>query len=100
MITGQYTRLWRNKFLTIDAKSIGEMAEILTAAAAELSEMSATGKIVIDPNNPGCVSDDYAFLVTDDSELAAKYGFEVQEDGEDEDDFDDSSDEVEVEAST
>ncbi len=66
----RYVRLWRNKFLTLEAKTIGEMAEALRDAAEELAAMKADG-VVLDPD--GGTSDDYAMLVTEDPDIAKKY---------------------------
>jgi hypothetical protein len=66
-----YMLLWRNKFLTVDAKTLGEMARKLREAAAELEAMHATGKVTLE----GGVDDDYAELVTTDLEVAKRFGF-------------------------
>ncbi len=66
----RYVRIWRNKFLTVDANSLDEMAAILEHAATELRAMMANG-VVLDPD--GGTSDDYAHLVTTDPDIAKKY---------------------------
>ncbi len=73
-----YMTLWRNKFLTIDAKCIGEMAQMLEGAAQQLRDMERDGVGLI-----GGTGDDYAQLVTDDPEVARKYDFDEIEDEED-----------------
>jgi hypothetical protein len=69
----RFVRTWRNKFLTSEAKSLGEMVQILQAAAQELSSMLADG-VTLDPN--GGTGDDYALLVTTDPLIAKKYDME------------------------
>ncbi len=66
----RYIQLWRNKFLTIEAKSIEEMIENLQAAGELLRRMRDDG-VTLDPD--GGTSDDYARLVTNDPEIARKY---------------------------
>jgi hypothetical protein len=66
----KYVRLWRNKFLTRDAKSLDEMIVTLSAATEELRRMRADG-VVLDRD--GGTADDYAYLVTSDPEVARKY---------------------------
>ena len=66
---------WRNKFLTVDAKSVAEMADILRGAANYLREMADAG-VVLDP---GGVVDDYANLTTADPEVAERFGFQLLE---------------------
>jgi hypothetical protein len=66
----KYVRLWRNKFLTLDAKSIDDMIETLSGAADELRQMKADG-VTLDPE--GGTGDDYAQLTTTDPDVAKKY---------------------------
>ncbi len=66
----RYIRLWRNKFLTTEARDIDEMISILHQSAETLRQMRADG-IVLDPK--GGTSDDYAHLVTTDPVIARKY---------------------------
>lgn len=80
----QYSLLWRNKWLTADALTIEDMVVLLRSAADELAEMGKAG-IILDPD--GGASDDYARLVTEDPEIAEKFGFEVVLAPEDEEDF-------------
>lgn len=75
----RYELIWRNKWLTAEATSLGEMAAMLEAAAVELREMAATG-VELDPKGMG---DDYAFLSTSDPSVAERFGFEEQESHED-----------------
>lgn len=70
---GKYELLHRNKFLTLEAKSITEMAEILASTADWMHELVATGKVILGDEDG--VGDDYAYFYTDDPEVAAKYGF-------------------------
>ncbi len=79
----RYTMLWRNKFLTIDAKSLHDMIVILKGAVAELEAMRNSGKITLDEDSG--IGDDYATLVTTDPKIAEEFGFE-EEVNEEEDD--------------
>jgi hypothetical protein len=74
----RYMTIWRNKFLTVDANTLGEMARKLKAAAAELEAMHATGKVTLE----GAVGDDYAELVTTDPEVAKEFGFTEEDEEE------------------
>jgi hypothetical protein len=65
----RYDTIWRNKFLTINCKTIQEMAEKLEAASATLRQMAADGMIL-----EGGQEDDYATLVTHDPKVAEKWG--------------------------
>ncbi len=64
---------WRNKFLTLDATSIGEMATLLESAAKTLREMESEGVTL---KNDGGAEQDYAHLVTHRPDVAAKFGME------------------------
>lgn len=77
-----YTRLWRNKFLTLYVTSLDEMVVALTDAAAELQAISATGKVTLDS---GGVADDYAVLLTDDPDVAQQFGFTQEDESTEED---------------
>jgi hypothetical protein len=66
----KYVRLWRNKFLTLEAKSLDEMIATLGDAAEELRKMKADG-VVLDPDRG--TANDYAQLVTTDPDIAKKY---------------------------
>lgn len=71
MGTGRrFVRLWRNKFLTIEAETIDDMIAILQSAAKELQEMKAAG-VTLD--SEGGTADDYAYLVTTDPEVARRF---------------------------
>lgn len=65
----RYEVLWRNKFLTIEAKTIEEMAEKLESAAITLKQMAVDGVVL-----EGGAKDDYATLVTYDPKVAEKWG--------------------------
>lgn len=65
----RYETTWRNKFLTIDAKTIAEMAEKLEHAAAALRQMATDG-IQLE----GGAENDYACLTTYDPKVAEKWG--------------------------
>jgi len=80
-----YEQLWRNKWLTAGAASIGEMADLLQAAAEELRAMASRG---VRLDGGGGQADDHARLVTDDPAVAREFGFDEEEpedEGQDED---------------
>ena len=66
----RYLTLWRNKFLTIEATSLGEMISMLEDAVATLKAMQTDG-VTLDPQ--GGTADYYAYLVTTDPAVAKKY---------------------------
>ena len=74
----RYMTIWRNKFLTVDANTLGEMARKLKAAAAELEAMHTTGQVTLE----GGVGDDYAELITTDPEVAKEFGFTEEDEEE------------------
>ena len=82
-----FTMLWRNKFLTTEATSIKEMAKILRESADQLDAMAKAGVVLSD--NFGNVGDDYAYLETDDPEVAKQFEMEeaIFDDEADEDDL-------------
>ena len=41
----RYEMLWKNKHLTVEAKNITEMADLLQDAANDLREMAAAGAV-------------------------------------------------------
>ena len=67
----RFVTLWRNKWITAEAKSIEDMVSLLRAAADHLDQMRKDGVILDDV--AGC-ADDYANLVTTDAKVAEKYG--------------------------
>src|SRR5271165_1417013 len=69
----EFVLLWRNKWLTSDARTIGDMANCLEAAADELREMEARG-VILDLTSD--IDADFATLLTDDPEVAEEFGFE------------------------
>jgi hypothetical protein len=79
-----YKQMWRNKWLTAEAKSIAEMSATLRAAADELDGMAAAG-IVLDPESD--MESDYADLVTEDPKVAEEFGLEEDPEEDDEDDL-------------
>src|SRR5215218_1915614 len=74
-----YEYVWRNKWLTAKAESIGDMIGSLQAAADELREMKSRG-VTLDQG--GGVGDDYATLITDDPSVAEEFGFDDRDEGE------------------
>jgi len=79
----RYETLWRNKWLTSEAKKIDDMIEALRGAADRLVEMR---KADITPEENGGVGDDYATLVTTDPEVAKKFGMDEEREYLDEED--------------
>jgi len=68
----KYEKLWRNKFLTKDAKNISDMIGALKSAVKTLEEMQTDGVVLLNKAN---THDDYATLGTTDSSVATKYNF-------------------------
>ena len=88
--TLRYLKLWRNKFLTVDAINFDDMIDKLDGAVGRLKQMRADG-VQFDPK--GGTGDDYIHLYTTDPEIAKKYDMHDEreffgEDGEDVDDDD------------
>lgn len=71
----RYETLWRNKWLTADAKTIEDMIASLRAAADLLDAMRNAG-VTLEDN--GGVADDDASLVSSDPEVARKFGMEEE----------------------
>lgn len=65
----RYVTLWRNKWLTAEAKTIDEMIVLLKEAADKLEAMRRDGVVL----EEGGITDDYAHLVTTDPDVAKKY---------------------------
>jgi hypothetical protein len=88
--TKRYVQTWRNKFLTLDAKSLDEMIATLRRAAETLQAMRRDG-VHLDPE--GGTADDYALLVTNDPDVAKKYDMQDEAEfmPEDEDETDKDS---------
>ena len=74
--TKRYITLWRNKWLTSEAKSLQDMVDGLQSAADQLRAMLADG-VTLEPD--GGTSDDYAHLVTTDPTIAKKYDMHADE---------------------
>ena len=72
----RYSMVWRNKWITAEATSIEEMAASLSAAAEELRQMTEAGVVL---ELDGGAEEDDAMLVTEDPEVAARFGFEEDE---------------------
>lgn len=90
-----YVMTWRNKFLTVDATSLDDMISTLDGAVEELKQMKAAGVYLV---NDGSVGDDYATLTTNDKEVAARFGMELDDyDEEEDDDFEETEEEEETE---
>jgi hypothetical protein len=88
----RYVTVWRNKWLTADAKSIDDMISSIRNASNQLEEMRKDGVTLEDQ---GSIGDDYAHLFTNDPEVAKKYEMveesEFWGDDEGEDDSEDAS---------
>ena len=69
----RYITIWRNKFLAVHSQSLEEMIAALSHATNKLKDMLNDG-VVLDPQ--GGTGDDYAYLVTNDPEIAKKYEME------------------------
>lgn len=67
----RFVTLWRNKWLTAKATTLGEMVAALRATANELEAMRCDG-VTLDSG--GGTEDDYAQLTTSDPKIAEKYG--------------------------
>lgn len=67
---GRYVRTWRAKWTTDNATTIGEMIDMLLAAARQLDEMRVAGVQLESP-----VEDDYAYFYTHDRFIAEQFGF-------------------------
>ncbi len=72
----RYAMLWRNKWLTAEAKSIDDMILNLQKAAAELELMRSEGVIL---DRESGIEDDYADLITMDPGVARKYDMQPEE---------------------
>ena len=68
----RYVMIWRNKWLTSEAKTVDEILAIYLGTANHFEQMIRDG-VVLDNN--GSLDDDYAQLVTTDPKIAEKYGF-------------------------
>jgi hypothetical protein len=84
----QYELLWRNKFLTTEAKSLAEAVTMLEQGAStfkELKELVDSGKVEVEMFGK---DDDYIFFYTYDKAIADKYNFsEYEEDDRDIEEF-------------
>lgn len=70
--TNLFFILQRNKFLTVEAKSIDDFIEAFEKELLKLKEWKRRG-VVLDTNSN--ISDDYAEFVTSDPIVAADFGF-------------------------
>jgi hypothetical protein len=75
-----FVETWTNKYLTSEATSVEEMAQILQAAADLFRQMARDG-VALDSTDFDR-RDDLAWLSTSDPEVAAKYQFEEVDLGE------------------
>ncbi|WP_017717202.1 hypothetical protein [Kamptonema formosum] len=70
----KYYLTWRNKFLTTDAETIDDMIDGLEAAVEDLRAMRSAGVVL-----EGGAEDDYAHFFTSDPAVAKRFGFEEEE---------------------
>jgi hypothetical protein len=77
-----YNYVWRNKWLTDEARTIEEMIAGLRGAADHLQAMKEAGVTLLHDRQ---VAHDYATLVTDDPAVAARFEFEEEEEDDDDD---------------
>ncbi len=89
----RYYLVWRNRLLTSEAESIEDMVAALEEAAQTLRQMQEAG-VWLD----GGTEQDYAYLVTEDEDVALEYGFEPEDEedadyDEDDTDYEEYSDE-------
>lgn len=75
----KYETIIRCKWLGEGATTLAEIAERLRAEADHLQEMHDAGLTLAGP-----MEDDYAFVGTDDAELAARFDIPENEDEDDE----------------
>lgn len=73
----KYMMLWRNKFLTVEAKSFKEMVEALEASARFLRSLMESKQVFLE--TPGGTADDYAMLYTYNKKVAKRFGFQEAE---------------------
>lgn len=66
----RYVRIWRDNYLTSDAKSLDELIEILPDASETLQAMRSDG-VTLDPDRS--TADGDAYLLTTNPEVAKKY---------------------------
>lgn len=76
-----FSTTWRNKFLTFEAKTIGDMVLLLRKAADNLQAMQTAGIALADDS---CVQDDYAHLITTNPLVAQQFGLEEEIEDEEE----------------
>jgi hypothetical protein len=69
----EYRYGWRNKFLTLHAKSLDDFIEVFAHELATLGRWKRQG-VTLDPNSP--IGDDYAEFVTTDKAFAKLDGWE------------------------
>jgi hypothetical protein len=72
-----YKTVWRNKYLTTEAKTLQDMVKSLRDTANHLEQMARCG-VVLDPE--GGTKDDYARFVTTDPNVAKEFGMEAETD--------------------
>ena len=71
-----FERLWRNRWLTADAASLGDMITWLRAAAEELEAMRGRGVTMAEDSD---AVGDLIILLTDDPAVAQEFGFAAVE---------------------
>lgn len=76
-IKKRFVLLWRNKWLTAEAKTLDDMIAALHQAAELIAEMKRDG---VQLESQAGAADDYVYLTTTDPDIARKYG--MTEEGE------------------
>src|SRR5690349_5528722 len=77
----RYKLLWRNRWLTAGARSLQDMIGALQGAVEELRALHTSG---VSLDRESAIADDHALLVTTDAEVARTFGFEAEEEAEEE----------------
>lgn len=72
----RYVRLWRNRWLAPEARSLDELVGGLRRATEDLEAMLADG-VQLDDGRPA--TDDYVWLYTYDRTIAEKYGMQPED---------------------
>ena len=68
----EYEYIWRNKFISTDAKSFDDIINSIEKALEHLKKMKETGKIKYIEG----AEDDYARFITTDKDIAEKFDFD------------------------
>ena len=69
----KYFRIWKNKYITQNAKNINDFIEIFESLILVLKKWKSEGKIYLDPDSN--IEDDQAIFITTDMQTANEGGF-------------------------